>query len=243
MLSTAYPDVTLPSAPSRSVGLPQPRQGLEACFWNAPVRVLRANSPLFAEGDVKSNVYRVDSGAVLLYRVSNAGIRQIVSFAFPGDYVAIEPSPSHACNAQAIGTTRLRSVPRQLLWKRAAEDQGLSLQLFDILTRQLGDLQQQLFAIGRLSATSRIANFLLTVSGRNRRAGLDGDNLVLPVRRTDIADFLYMSVETVSRCLTDLKHAGLIGVRGWRQITINDHDALTQIALKDEEHVALRQNG
>jgi CRP-like cAMP-binding protein len=213
---------TAPRAASRSP--------LEDCFEHAPVRQLKAKEPLFAEGDAKSNVYKVESGAVLIYKILNDGFRQVVNFAFPGDYVGLEMSPFYTYDAQTIAPTRIRSVSSVSLWRRAREDGTVASEIFETLSREISDARGHFLTIGRLSATGRIATFLLALAARNERKSLDAVNIQLPVRRSDIADFLCLSVETVSRSLTELKLAKVISLRGWRQIALVDREALESLA-------------
>lgn len=242
MLTTAQVEIARTLPFPRPAQARRPERKLDACFEDAPVREMKSNQPLFAEGDSKSNVYKVESGAVLLYKILNDGLRQIVGFAFPGDCVGLESASACACDAQAIGTTRLRSLPAAVLWRRAAEDSGLTRELFEALSHQMSETRQHLITIGRLNATGRIATFLRALADRNRRMGTDPLNLTLPVRRSDMADFLCLSVETVSRSLTELKVAGVISLRGWRQIKIGDDDELDRLASgeSDEEHALQR---
>jgi CRP/FNR family transcriptional regulator, anaerobic regulatory protein len=209
---------------------------LEACFADAPSRQLKSNQPLFAEGDGKTNAYKVESGAVLIYKLLSDGTRQIVSFAFPGDIIGLEAGDEHACDAQTLAVTRIRSVPVSALWRGAASDPVLAKELFQSLSREITDARDHLLTIGRLCATGRIATFLLSLVRRAERKGLDTTNIFLPVRRSDIADFLCLSVETVSRSLTELKISHVISLRGWRQIRIQDRAMLERLA-SGEVHI------
>ena len=206
---------------------------LDACFAEAPVRQLKANEPVFAEGDSKLNAYKVESGAVLVYKILNDGMRQIVNFAFPGDVIALEAGDEHVYDAQTLATTRLRSLPISTLWRRAASDPGLAKEMLEAVSRDVAFARDHLLTIGRLCATGRIATFLLTLARRNERRGLDAADIFLPVRRSDIADFLCLSVETVSRSLTELKVARMISLRGWRQIRVLDRRSLESVASGD----------
>ena len=211
--------------------MPRPlRCALDDYFAQAPVRQLKAKEPLFAEGDTKSNVYKVESGAVLIYKILNDGFRQIVNFAFPGDYVGLEMSPYYAYDAQTIAPTRIRSISSVTLWRQAREDSAVADEIFETLSHEISAAHSHFLTIGRLSATGRIATFLLALSERNERKSLDAVNIQLPVRRSDIADFLCLSVETVSRSLTELKIAHIISLRGWRQIKLVDRVALESLA-------------
>jgi CRP-like cAMP-binding protein len=232
MLTSADHTATVTAwSPSRSLTAVRPAQSaLDACFAQAQLRHLKAKEPLFAEGDTKSNAYKVESGAVVVFKILNDGFRQIVNFAFPGDYVGLEQSFLHTCDAQAIGATRIRSLPSAVLSRRAKEDNAISAELFSVVSRELSDARSHFLTIGRLNATGRIATFLLDLAQRNERKSIDAVNIDLPLRRSDIADFLCLSVETVSRSLTELKNASIISLRGWRMIKLADREALENLA-------------
>jgi CRP/FNR family transcriptional regulator len=231
MLTTAHHAETVPFR--RSIAPIQCANKLDGCFAEAPARQLKANEPLFAEGDCKLNAYKIESGAVLVYKILNDGMRQIVSFAFAGDIIGLETGDEYAYDAQTLATTRIRSIPVVSLWRRAAGDPALTKELVEALSREITDARDHLLTIGRLCATGRIATFLLALARRNARRGLDAANLVLPVRRSDMADFLCLSVETVSRSLTELKVSHVISLRGWRQIRIQDRAMLERLAMGD----------
>jgi CRP/FNR family transcriptional regulator len=236
MLTSAHQtDVT--TVPFRRRPAPSVQMGrLDLCFADTPSRQLKSGEPLFAEGDSKSNAYKIESGAVLVYKILSDGTRQIVSFGFPGDIIGLEAGDEHTYDAQTLAATRICSVPLSALWRRAAGDPSLAKELLESLSRDVTDARDHLLTIGRLCATGRIATFLLALVRRNERKGLDTTNIFLPVRRSDIADFLCLSVETVSRSLTDLKVSHVISLRGWRQIRIQDRAMLERLAT-GEVHI------
>ena len=237
MLTTAHQAevVTVPFRRSpMSTGSQQ--SSLDQCFGDAPSRQLKSNEPLFAEGDSKSNAYKIECGAVLIYKILNDGTRQIVSIAFSGDVIGLEAGDEHTYDAQTLAATRIRSMPVSVLWRRAAPDAVLAKELMQALSRDITDARDHLLTIGRLCAIGRIATFLLSLVRRNERKGVDATNIVLPVRRSDIADFLCLSVETVSRALTELKVSQVISLRGWRQIRVRDRVMLERLAA-GEVHI------
>ncbi|MFN9357347.1 MAG: helix-turn-helix domain-containing protein [Alphaproteobacteria bacterium] len=207
-----------------------PASRLEICFADAPCRQFKSNTPLFADGDLKAHAYRIDSGVVLVYKILNDGGRQIVTLAFPGDFIGLEAEEAHCYEAQTLSPTRIRSVPTSTLWRRASEDPVLGRDLFGVLSREVAEARTHLLMIGRLSATGRVATFVHSLVQRNARRGFDTSSILLPVRRSDIADYLCLSVETVSRSLTELKAAGAISLRGWRQVRILDAALLEALA-------------
>ncbi len=227
---TSAPHTDTFSAPAQRNGFCLPVSRLDACFADAPCRQLRSSAPLFAEGDRKLHAYKIESGVVLVYKILNDGVRQIVRLAFPGDFIGLDADEAHGYEAQTLSPTRIRSVPTSVLWRRASEDLQLGRDILETLSREVSDARTHLLMIGRLSATSRVATFLLSLISRNARRGLDTGNILLPVRRSDIADFLCLSVETVSRSLTELKTHHAISLRGWRNVRVHDEELLEALA-------------
>jgi CRP/FNR family transcriptional regulator len=232
MLTTAMSTERTASRPAVTARpAARPHSGaLDECFARAPARQLRAKEPLFAEGDPKSNIYKVETGAVLIFKILNDGYRQIVNFAFPGDYIGLEMCPEHLYDAQTIAPTRVRSIPAATLMRHVREDVAVASDLYNTLSKDIARANMHLLTIGRLSATGRIASFLLALSERRAEKGLDPVNIQLPVRRSDMADFLCVSVETVSRSLTELKQTRTISLSGWRQIKLIDRETLAELA-------------
>jgi CRP-like cAMP-binding protein len=209
---------------------PASGSALQNCFAIAPICTLRAKEMLFAEGADKSHVYKIETGAIVIYKVLSDGNRQVVDLALPGDIVGLEAGYSRAHDAQAMTPARLRALTLSILNKRAREDANLAADLYDMVARSLSRAHDHFLTIGWLSATARLATFLLAFSRRREEKGFDAVNLNLPIRRSDIADFLCMSVETVSRSLTELKSTGLIALEGWRRVTLLNRAALAKVA-------------
>ena len=205
-------------------------RALDTFFAQAPLRHMKAKEPLFTEGDLKSHVFQVESGAVLVYKILSDGFRQIVNFAFAGDLIGLDASTDYSFDAETIAPTKLRAVSSSALLRHASVNASVAKEMFETLSRDVEEARTHLLTVGRLRATGRLATFLMTLSKRNEAKGFAAETIMLPVRRSDIADFLCLSVETVSRSLTELKEAKVISLCGWRQIKLNDRDALEAIA-------------
>ncbi len=158
----------------------------------------------------RSHVYRIESGAVCLYKIMGDGRRQVLDFAYAGDFIGLGSQDEHALNAQALEPTRLKCLPVATLARMADRDPRLGLKLYEAMSRELASTQEHLFTVGQRSAVERVACFLLALSQRNKREGQDAETLVLPMTRSDIADFLGLTIETVSRTLTKLRSAKII---------------------------------
>jgi CRP-like cAMP-binding protein len=169
------------------------------------LRRIEAKEFLFAEGDVASHVYRIETGAIALNKVLADGRRQVIGFAYPGDLIGLGVEGEHVMNAQAVKPTRVRCLPVATLRQSIAEDPTLGVKLYEALARELAATRDLMLTTGQRSAVERVAGFLLAFSRRNQRNGQDPASFELPMTRTDIADFLGLTIETVSRTSGQLR--------------------------------------
>jgi CRP-like cAMP-binding protein len=195
-----------------------------------PVRTLHSREHLFCEGDRASHVYQVELGHICIYRMMPDGRRQVIDFAFPGDIIGLGALGTHAASAQATTTSRVRCLPIGALHDAARKDAGLGLELYEALSQELLAAREHLFTVSQCTAAERVAAFLLALSRRSERRGEDASEIVLPMTRTDIADFLGLTIETVSRTFSKFKADGLIELEHCILVTIRDADALAEVA-------------
>jgi len=201
----------------------------------APARVLQAREHVFFEGDAKDHVYLVEKGTVCLYKTLPDGRRQIVDFAYPGDLIGLGLPGEHVFSAQAISLTRLRCLPAGLLHEVAKHDPQVGMQLYRALSDQLLAARDLLLTVGQRNATERLAALLLAMSRRNERYGADPTRIALPMTRADIADFLSLTIETVSRTFTKLRLGGMIELVQSSLVVIRDHEALERLAAGEAQ--------
>ncbi|WP_046117866.1 helix-turn-helix domain-containing protein [Sinorhizobium sp. PC2] len=179
------------------------------------VATYRAGREIYAEGDLIEKCYQVSTGAVRVYRLLSDGRRQVVSFHFPGEMFGFEAGLSHCFFAEAITETTLAVFGRRQMQERSRDLLALAL-------TGMARAQQHLLVIGRQCAVERIAAFLVDLC--ERQGG--GRQLRLPMSRQDIADYLGLTIETVSRVVTKLKERSVIVLRDARTIDIMKPDAL-----------------
>lgn len=203
---------------------------LEECLARGTLRGVEAKEHLFVEGDPKAFVYTVVTGAVCLYRVLSDGRRQIVDFAYSGDVIGLDAGATEAFSALAAVATRVRCVPIETVRTAAARDPSVAMRLVEALSRQIASLSNHLVWVGQRDATERVANFLLTLSHRNEDKGGDPRTIELRITRHDIADYLGLTIETVSRTFSKLKASGVIGIDQGTTITISDMEQLEELA-------------
>lgn len=194
------------------------------------IRSFEAKEHLFREGDAVTHVYLVEVGHVCIYRTLADGRRQVIDFAYPGDFVGLGAMREHVNNAHATSRTRVRCVPVGVLRQAVREDGRLGLKLCEALSRELMASRELLFTVSQRTAGERVASFLMALSRRNERRGEDAHEFVLPMTRNDIADFLGLTIETVSRTFTKLRGDGLIDLAQSVLVTIVDYDALRALA-------------
>jgi CRP/FNR family transcriptional regulator len=198
----------------------------------AAPRVLQAREHIFFEGDPKDHVYQVEKGTVCLYKTLPDGRRQIVDFAYQGDLIGLGGPGDHVFSAQAITLTRLRCLPAGVLHELAQNDPVVGMQLYRALSDQLLAARDLLLTVGQRNATERLAALLLALS---RREGGEGDavRITLPMTRADIADFLSLTIETVSRTFTKLRQSGVIELMQSQVVVVRDRAALERLAAAD----------
>ena len=210
---------------------------LDRRLRTATRRLLQAREHIFFDGDPKDHIYKVEKGAVCLYKTLPDGRRQIVDFAYPGDFIGLSTLENHVFSAQAIALTRLRCLPAGLLEEMAKNDPRVGVQLYRALSDQLLSAHDLLLTVGQRNATERLAALLMALSRRNDRAGADPARIALPMTRADIADFLSLTIETVSRTFTKLRQGGIIDLAHSSLVVIRDRRALGRLAAGEAERI------
>jgi CRP/FNR family nitrogen fixation transcriptional regulator len=187
----------------------------------------RRGQEICAQGRPAESWYRLVSGAARRCVLRADGRRQIVDLLLPGDFFGFSVEVEYDYTGEAVVTgTVVAAYPRKRVERLADEDHQLARELRQVAFEALSRMQTQLLIVGRVTALEKVGSFILEMS--NRLSDEQADRVVLPVSRYDIADYLAMSVETVSRALTDLKHRGLIALSGTRTVRIVNRHALEE---------------
>lgn len=226
---TSSSSATRPTSRSKEWDATAPRT-LDEHLARAPMRAIGAKEHVFAEGDSRSHIYRVETGAVCLYKVLPDGRRQVLGFAYPGDLVGLGATGDHQLNAQATKSSRLRSLPWSTVHHVARQDPALGIKLYEVMSQELAAAHDLLMTTGQRTATERVAAFLLAMSRRSARIGRDQSIIDLPMTRSDIGDFLGLTIETVSRTFTKLRHLGIIDLAQSTHVHILNMDELEGLA-------------
>jgi CRP/FNR family nitrogen fixation transcriptional regulator len=177
---------------------------------------------IFGEGETADRVYKVVKGAVRCLRVLADGRRQIFQFYLPGDVFGVEAGLEHRATAEALTDSVIISARRITL---ATEEGDLPRRLWRLAIADLQCSQDHVLTLGRRAAGERVASLLVELAGRT-----GGDETVeLPMSRQDMADYLGLTIETVSRTLTHLQASGVISMHGCRSIHLNRPEALAEL--------------
>ena len=197
---------------------------------NGSTKVVERKEHIFHEGDTANQIYRVEIGHVCIYRNLPDGRRQIVDFAYPGEFVGFGSIGQHTANAQAMERTRLRCLPISQLRNIIRSNPTLGLEVFDHISSDLCAAHERFLSVTQRSAQERLACFLLMLAQRNERRDGSATKIVLPMTRADIADYLGLTVETVSRVFSKFRKQGLIDLEQCILVTLVDIETLTEIA-------------
>ena len=181
---------------------------------------------IYAEGDRGGCWFKVVSGTVRIVKLLADGRRQVAEFCFAGDSFGREGAEERSFSAEAVGDATVLRLPRAATERLIEENPALARHLREEMLKSLDAAQHRLLLLGRMSAAERVAAFLVQLAERDdARRPID-----LPMARSDIADHLGLTVETVCRVLSDFKRRCLIAARNAHRIELLDRDALAAIA-------------
>jgi CRP/FNR family nitrogen fixation transcriptional regulator len=206
---------------------PHPLQSLDAI---AAITPCHRRQEICRQGQAANTWYCVLAGAALRCVIKSDGRRQVVDLLFPGDFFGLTARGEYDYTVEAATPgTIVAGYPRKRVETQADSNPQLARELRQIAFDGLSRLQEQLLILGRITAQEKVGSFIVAMA--DRLSDGRSDRVTLPISRYDIADYLAVSVETVSRALSELKHRGLIRFAGTRVIQIIDRDA-----LEDGEH-------
>ncbi len=178
---------------------------------------------IYAQAEETDLIYRVISGAVRTTRLDSDGRRQIGDFYYAGDFFGLEAGPEHRFSAEALCDAQIQVLKRSSL---AVADDTASIErmIWMATARELERTREHLMMLGRKTAREKVASFLFDVADRQ-----GGDIQTLTMGRQDMADYLGLTIETVSRMLTQLQTEGLVTFIGCRQFRIGNRPAMTRL--------------
>lgn len=196
--------------------------------------VVDAHQSLFREGDPVQYLYCVAEGTLVLSRYSVSGERQIMAFLFPGDFLGITFEKTFSLGAETLSKSTLLRLDHSILDERAQKDPEVWRALSEVTWRFLRGSMELTFTIGRKSAVSRVASFLIYLALRQGGYTHPAHLINLPMSRQDIGDFLGLTIETVSRSFTKLKEVGCVALPSTDKVEVVEFELLrTQADVVD----------
>ncbi len=190
---------------------------------------LETDRLLFQEGDAADYCYKIISGAVRLLKQMPDGRRHVTNFFLPGSLIGFDLETEHGFAAEAIVETVVRRYPKPSLARIADESPRMLQQMLTLTLRRLASSQQQALSLGCRTAMERLAGFITAQAGKQAEERHPDAQVNLPMSRLDIADYLGLTVETVSRLFTKLRRDGVIALPTAQRVVIRDWNALDEL--------------
>lgn len=192
-------------------------------LMGAPMPFVR-NAEIYGENEPAEYLYKVITGTVRTYKVLNDGRRQIGAFYLAGDIFGLEVGSEHTFSAEAIVDCKILVIKRSTVINLAARETDVARQLWAMTASELQRVQDHIMLLIK-TAQERVAGFLLEMAKRAPA----GNEIDLPMSRQDIADYLGLTIETVSRTLTQLENSAAIAVPSSRRIVLRNRAALSRL--------------
>ncbi len=196
----------------------------------------KAQESIAYEGDEASEVFNITSGVVRLTKLLSDGRRAVTGFLYPGDFLGLAFKDSYINSAEAVTDVEACRMSRQELEGLFHEMPQLEDRLLNMMSNEIVASQDQMLLLGRKSPQEKLATFLLDQKKKGRGLPGEENRFLLPMARVDIADYLGLTVETVSRTFTRFSKDGLIVLNGAADISILDEQQLSDLAGEYDEH-------
>ncbi len=194
-------------------------------------QVLKKGEYLFQAGDKFDSIHAIRSGSIKSYTISPDGTEQLTGFHLPGEMVGLNAVSTeyYPSFAKSLETSLVCSIPFERLESLARDLPALQKQLFRVMSGEIRDEQELMMLLSKKNADERFAAFVMNLSARYRRRGLSDSEFFLSMTRNDMANYLGLAVETVSRLITRLSKKGLIEIKD-KYLSIVDMTELSQLA-------------
>ena len=223
-----HPTISLRSA-APAIGVAGSRQPNFSLLSEVPelagaVMPFERNAEIYGEGEPSEYVYKVLSGCVRAYRVLSDGRRQVIGFYLPGDVFGLDLGGQHSVSTEAVANSKVLFVRQTALLKVAERNADLTREIFTVVSSEIKRGYDHTLVLIR-GAHERVAGFLLEMARRLPR----GEAFELPMTRQDIADYLGLTIETVSRTISLFEETGKIALRTSRRIVLSNRPALNAL--------------
>lgn len=192
---------------------------------------LERQQSVFHEGDPAKRVFMVTQGALKLYTLLADGRRQVTGFMFPGDFLGVSVDEEYAFTVEALEQSELWWFSRAMFDRFLTEHPQVERELYHMAAHELAAAQRQMVLLGRKAAHERLASFFLSLLERADRAnGAPQTSFDLPMSRIDIADYLGLTKETVSRMIAHLRAHKLVRLQAQNRVEVLDRKGLRTMA-------------
>jgi CRP/FNR family transcriptional regulator, nitrogen fixation regulation protein len=220
------PTRNIPPAATKVFNSASERKSLgQSIFLMGAAKSYPRNAEIYGENEPAEYLYKVISGAVRTYKILSDGRRQIERFYLPGDVFGLEFADEHTLSAEAIADANVLVIKRSMLTALAARNAGVARELFALAGYEVQRMQERVLLLIK-TAQERVVDFLLEMAERVPA----GNAIELPMSRQDIADYLGLTIETVSRTLTSLEDSAAIDVpTSRRRIVLRNRTALSHM--------------
>lgn len=207
-------------------------------------RLLKKGEALYRNGEPLRSLYAVRSGSLKATGLMPDGRTQVTGFYLPGDLLGLDAisTDKHQCTTEALETSNVCELPLDALEDLAKSLPGLQRQMFRIMSREVTRGENLVLMLGRMSADERLASFFVSYAERLHHLGLDDRSYRLTMSRQDLADYLGLAFETVSRLLRRFQELGALAIDG-RQVRVLDPVQLNAIARPGEPAGACAMRG
>jgi CRP/FNR family transcriptional regulator, nitrogen fixation regulation protein len=182
------------------------------------------NAEIYGEGEPADYLYKMLSGTARTYKILSDGRRQVGGFYLPGDIFGLETGDAHSLSAEAVSRCKVLVVRRSALVALAGRQHEVAREVWEVMGQELHRVQTHNLLLIR-TAQERVAAFLLEMAERNST----GDVIEVPMSRQDIGDYLGLTIETVSRTLTQLENLGAIELSSRHRIVMHNRPMLTRL--------------
>lgn len=211
------------------------RPSLMSLFSRQTLEVHEGGSAIFWEGDPASHVFKVVEGVLRIFRILADGRRIITGFIYPGDILGISLNEHNLYTAEAVNEVKLRRLGRARFREAIDESSELRPQFVAKLCDEMASAQNRMVLLASKSAEERVCSFLLDLARREPGRHVPKPAIELPMSRLDMADYLGLTIETVSRTMTSLANRGVIAPSSRYAFTVREPSTLASLAGEGDE--------
>jgi len=233
--------LTVKAASSLPIPLPviandQSRPGLLGLFSQQPLETFGRGQTVCRDGDPAMNVFKIVAGIVRVAKILSDGSRVITGFFYPEEIFGLSADEHYLGDAEAIGDVKLRRLNRNRFQQAVDSSEQLRPQFVNWLCREMASAQARTVLLARKNAEERICDLLLALAQRAGNEHGPATEIEIPISRVDMADYLGLTIETVSRTMTNLIKRGIIQSNTRYRFTIRKPALLRSLADGGDEY-------